>query len=133
MKKTFIKIMALTLVAVMACTMLVSCGGPNADPDKAVEALKDNDYVVEKLDGKISLAVVSAFAGDVEAVVLGVSEDGKEAVTIFYYEDSKAANEAWDDVKKEMEKENDDETKLVIKKSGKMIYAGTEAAIKAAK
>ena len=133
MKKTFIKIMALTLVAIMMCTMLVSCGGPNANPDKAVESLKDNDYVAEKIDSKLGLAFVSAFAGDVEAVVTGLSKDGKEAITIFYYEDAKAANEAWDDVKEHMEKEKDDETKIVIKKSGKMIYAGTEAAIKAAK
>lgn len=132
MKKTIIKIMALTLALVMTCAMLASCGGPASTPEKAEEALKKNDYSVQVLDNELTLLAVSAFAGDVEAVVVGASKDLKDGVTIFYYADAKAANEAWADVKEAMEKDADEETDLVIKKSGKMIYAGTKDAIKAA-
>ena len=131
MKKTIIKITALTLVALMMCAMLASCGGPNANPDKAVESLKDNDYMAEKIDSTVGLLAFS-FAGDVEAVVTGINKDA-DVVTIFYYSSAKAANEAWDKVKEEAEEEKDDDSELVIKKSGKMIYAGTKDAIKAAK
>lgn len=131
MKKTIIKITALTLVALMMCAMLASCGGPNANPDKALESLKDNDYIAEKIDSTVGLLAFS-FAGDVEAVVTGFNKDA-DTVAIFYYSSAKAANEAWDKVKKEAEEEKDDDSELVIKKSGKMIYVGTKDAIKAAK
>lgn len=130
MKKIIIKILTLTLVLAMACTVLASCGGPKADPDKAVESLKDNDYTAEKIDSKLGLLVFS-FAGDVEAVVTGVNKD-LDMITIFYYADAKAANDAWDKVKEEAESEKDEDVDLIIKKSGKMIYVGTKAAIKAA-
>ena len=129
MKKTFIKIMALTLVAVMACTMLVSCGGPNANPDKAVEALEKNDYGAEKIDSKLGLLVYS-WAGDgLECVVVGLDKN-LDGVTILYYEDAKAANAAWEKVE---EHGSDKEDGYVLKKSGKMIYFGSEEAVKAAK
>ena len=40
MKKTIIKILALTLVAVMACAVLVSCGGPSGEYTGKVYTLK---------------------------------------------------------------------------------------------
>ena len=54
-------------------------------------------------------------------------------ITIFYYADAKAANDAWDKVKEEAESEKDEDVDLIIKKSGKMIYFGTKNAIEAAK
>ena len=132
MKKTIIKILAFTLVLTMACALLVSCGGPAATPEKAEKALEKNGYKVETIDDETALGFMAAFAGDVEAIVIGMSEDFKDGITIFYYEDAKAANEAWEDVKEEMEGESDEDMELVIKKSGKMIYAGTKDAIKAA-
>lgn len=129
MKKTLIKIMTFMLVAVMTCTMLASCGGPNADPDKAVEALEKNDYAAEKIDSKIGLLVFS-WAGDgLECVVTGLDEN-LEGITIFYYEDAKSAKEAFEAVEKHASEEDDD---YVLKQSGKMIYVGTKEAVKAAK
>ena len=40
--KKFVRILCLTLVAVMLCAVLASCGGPAKNPDDAVAALKDN-------------------------------------------------------------------------------------------
>lgn len=136
MKKTIIKILTLTLVAVMACAMLASCGGPNADPDKALAALKDNGYTAEKVDSTIGLALFSWAGKDIKAVVSAMKglDDPTNAVVIIYYETSDAADSAWDDVKEYADKNNDDEdSDFVVKKSGKMIYMGSEEAIKAAK
>ena len=72
---------------------------------------------------------------DVTALVSGTAKkDGKvESVSIIYFENKEAADAEWDDVKKLMDEEKDDDSNWVIKKSGSMIYFGTEAGIKAAK
>ena len=133
MNKTIVKILALSLIAVMMCLALVSCGGPNADPDKAEEALKKADYTVVKADDDISLALYEA-AGvkGLECVITAFNED-EEGIVILYFEDKDAANEAWEEVEKDAKEEMEDEEDVVIKKSGKMIYYGTKEAVKAAK
>ena len=142
MKKTIIKVLALTLVAVMMCAILVSCDAPNADPAKALAALKDNGYTAEKIDneglGALAIAALTAAGiSDVECVVSGTAKiDGKvEHVTIIYFEDDDAAKAEWEDVQKFMDdsKEDSDETEWVIEKSGNMIYYGTKNGVKAAK
>ncbi len=142
MKKSTVKVLALALVAVIMCLALVSCGGPNADPDKAVEALEKNDYKAEKIeDSGLGALVIGAMklAGieGIDCVVTGtaVIDDKAEHITVIYFDDSKTADAEWEDVQKYMDEEKDDDkdTDWVIKKSGKMIYFGTEAAIKAAK
>ena len=134
MKKNIIKITVLALLTVMICAMLVACGGPNANPDKAKEALKENGYVAEKIDSTLGLAAYSVIAGKVEAVVTGVNEDG-EAITIFYYENVDDAKETEDKIDKLLEKYGDDDKKSdwVAKRSGKMIYIGTKQAVRDAK
>ncbi len=137
MKKTFVKLIALAMVAALACIVLASCGGPNTDPDKALESLEKNDYVAEKVDSKLSLAGFSVLGiDDLDCVVTGVNEDG-ESIIIFYFEDAEAASDEWDDIEKyaeELKEEAEDENiDLVVKQSGKMIYVGSKAAIKAAK
>ncbi len=137
MKKSIVKVIALSLVAVMMCLALVSCGAPAKDPADAKAALDENGYVATKIDneglGAIAFAVFTA-AGieDLESVVSGTNEDG-EHVTIFYFEDSAAANEQWEDVQKYAEDEKDEESDWVVKKSGNMIYFGTKTGVKAAK
>ncbi len=137
MKKTIIKIMALALVAIMMCAILVSCDAPNSDPSKALQSLKDNGYVAEKLDSSIALGVLKlAGIDDVTAVVSGTAnkDDKTEHVTIIYFEDKDAADAEWEDVQKYMDDEKDDkDSDWVIKKSGSMIYYGTKEGIKAAK
>lgn len=130
MKKTFLRILTLALVAVMACGMLVSCGGPASDPDKAVKALEKNEYVAEKFDSTLA-KITFSWAGDVEAIVTGAKKG--EAITILYYTDADAAKDAWEKVEKHFDDKEDDDSDLVIKRSGKMIYCGTKNAVKDAK
>ena len=59
MKKSIIKVLSLTLIAVMMCAVLVSCGGPNADPDKAEKALEDAEYTVMKIDDEDMLKLAT--------------------------------------------------------------------------
>ena len=40
--KNILRFAAVAMVAIMLCLTLASCGGPNADPDDALAALKEN-------------------------------------------------------------------------------------------
>ena len=141
MKKSIVRIIAFSLVAIMMCVALVSCGGPNADPDKAIAALEKNGYAAEKIDG-FGLVAFAWAGGDVEAVVTAVDKnDLFDFVTIIYYEDEAAANEAWENVEKyygeyleNLQKTNEEqEGAWKIDQSKNMIYYGSVDAIKAAK
>jgi hypothetical protein len=126
MKKS-IRLIALALVTVMACLALVSCGGPNSDPEKAKDALKDAGYTVVLNDGD-GLIGGALLPDGVEAQLVAY-KDG-EYIAISYYDDTDALNDAWDEAQdeaKELEEEYED---LVCKKSGKMIYVGTKQAVK---
>ena len=133
--KRILKITALTLAMLMMAITLASCGGPAADPAKAEAALKENGYAVTMKDGKLVEVVAMALGiDDLDAQVTAVSKDDvDDFITIYYFETKEAADNAWDKVKEEAEKKNDDDSDIVIKKSGKMIYFGTKEAVKAAK
>lgn len=135
MKKA-LKIVALALVLVTMVAAFASCGGPAKDPDDAEAALKENDYVVLKSDHLATGALALAGVKDVESVVSGSAtiDDKFETVTILYFEDKDAANEAWENAKKYADDNKDDKAEdWVVKKSGAMIYFGTPNAVKAAK
>jgi predicted small lipoprotein YifL len=132
MKKAM-KLLALSLVLVMMVATLASCGGPAADPDDALAALKENDYGAAKDTLVVPTALKLLGVDDIDAVVSGTNKDG-EHVTIVYFKEKDAANDAWEKVKEYAEdKKDDDDSDWVIKKSGAMIYWGTSAAVKAAK
>lgn len=137
--KNFIKIIALALVAVIACATLASCalGAPNADPEKAEKSLEKKGYVVDVADDKVSLGLVALSTGlsDLECVITAFNEEDKEdAVMIYYFEDKEVADEAWEKYfEKAAEKVKEDNKDVIVKKSGKMIWVGTKAAINAAK
>ena len=132
MKKA-IKLLALSLVLVMMVATLASCGGPAADPDDALAALKDNDYNAAKDTLLIPGALKVLGVAEIDTVVSGTNKDG-EHVTIVYFEDKDAANDAWEKVQEYAEgKKDKDDSDWTIKKSGVMIYWGTSAGIKAAK
>lgn len=130
MKKS-LRFLALAMVAIMLCLALASCGGPNADPEKAVEALNDAGVLATKLPAS-SLGID---VGGVDCVVTGIGDIDDEAaiISIIYFEKSSDANDAWDELKEMFEKDMEDDLDFEIKKSGKMIYCGTKNAIKAAK
>ena len=134
MKKTM-KLIALALVLTLSVVMLASCFGPNADPEKAIAALKENDYKAAQDKTVLPLIFAGLGVKDVDAVVTGtaVIEDKAEHVTVVYFETAEAAEAAWEDLKEYAEKEDKDEedTDWTIAKFGKMIYWGTKAAIKA--
>ena len=60
MKKTIVRILALSLVAIMMCFALVACDAPNADPDKALEALKDNGVTWAVKDDTVTPGLLSS-------------------------------------------------------------------------
>ena len=134
MKKA-IKILALSLVLIMSVMVLASCGAPNADPDKAIDSLKNHGYSAAKDDTWIP-AALKLLGADAETVVTGTATiDGKaEHVTIVYFDDADDAKAAWEKVKEYAEdKKEDDDSDWTVAQSGAMIYWGTSAGIKAAK
>ena len=135
MKKT-IRIFAVVLSVVLLALALVACA-PKNDPDKAKAALEKNGYTAVKTTGYVS-GIISAIAGTenkIDATVTGTKDikdaDGKttktESVTIIYYKTSADAKEAW-----KSWSEADRDRYEVAKRSGRMIYFGTKAAVKAA-
>jgi hypothetical protein len=134
MKKT-IKLIALTLVLTLSVLTLASCFFPNMDPEKAIDALEENDYLAAEDDTVLPLIFAGLGIKDVDTVVTATAVIDKkgEHVTIIYFEDADAAKAAWEDVKEYAEdkdkKEEDSDWK--IGKFGKMIWYGTENAIKA--
>lgn len=140
MKKT-IRIFAVVLSVLLLALALVACA-PKNDPDKAKAALEKNGYTAVKTTGYVSggyvSGVVSALLGGestIDATVTGTKDikdaDGKttktESVTIIYYKTSADAKEAW-----KSWSEADRDRYEVAKCSGRMIYFGTKAAVKAA-
>lgn len=140
--KKFVRIMALTLVAVMLCATLASCGAPAKDPAKAVDALKEDGYATTK-DDTVIPALLKLAGYDLKSVVTGTKtaedKDGNktvEHVSVFYFADKDNAEKALDKVKEyasDDKKESDESTWVEPTRSGAMVYYGIKAAIKAAK
>ena len=135
--------LALVCVLLLGCVFaLASCGGPNKDPEKAAKALEDAGYEVDcdVLDEATKdgiYAYVEAYLGDPEEL----DDDEKfNFIEIYYFEDAESAKEAFKDEEMQEyfeefkeEVEDDFDVEVIIEQSGKMIYIGTKAAIKAAK
>ena len=130
--KKLIKLSALALVLIMMVAAFASCAAPAKDPKDAKKALEDADYEVMLIDDKDALKY--AGVDGLTAYLSAVNED-EEAIVIYYFEDKDAANDAWEDIEKEVKEiqEEEEDLEIVVKKSGSMIWYGTKAAIKAAK
>lgn len=137
--KNILRFAAVAMVAIMLCLTLASCGGPNADPDDALAALKDNGISWAAKDSTIMPGILKLAGVDgIDCVVSGTGkiDDEYAHVTIIYFEEKDDANDAWEKIQEESEdqkKEADEDSEWVCKKSGKMIYYGTKDAINAAK
>ncbi len=139
MKKTFLRLIAATLLVCMMVLAFAACTPkPQLDLEKAAANLEEAGYYVMS-DGESSL-------------MASKDDDG---LFITVYEDKDAAKEAYDELKdnldksidelkeaiKEAEGEEKDELKkdlenakdLVVGKSGTTVWYGTKAAIKASK
>lgn len=139
--KTFAKVLCLSLVAVMLCATLASCA-PAAKADDALAALKENGYTAVKSDLLGAAGLAALGIKGVDSVVSGTKTEKKddkttiETVTIIYFTDAdsaKTAEEKLTTKSDEEKKENDNESNWVFKRSGKMVYFGTKAAVKAAR
>ena len=139
--KKFVKILSLSLVAVMLLAMLASCA-PASDPGKAVEALKAEGYTALR-DNNVIPAAFKLAGYSLDVVVTGTKtikdKDGKktvESVTIFYFANKEDAEKAFDKVKdkeKDSKEDSEESNWVSATKSGKMVYFGTKQAIKDAR
>ncbi len=162
MKKNIGKILAVILVVSVLATVLCACVPSNFT--KAEANLKENGYVAttvgngELVNGANAMAKVAAATLDVtltgkcDNIVTGVSKDGKQSVTIYYFDntkDARAFNKAYkanvkkakDELKKQKDAGNisEDDYKKALEDmkdgkfgvSGKAFYYGTKAAVKA--
>lgn len=130
--KKFVKVTAVVLVAIMALAMLVACG-PASDPDKALAALKKNGYTATKVSTGNYEGLTAVVVGTKGLLSSLLGGEDAQFISIFYFESSKAANAAWEEIKAESDKEKLDDTDWVIAKSGSIIYYGTKQAVKDAK
>lgn len=134
--KKFVKVAALALVAVLALAALVACG-PNTDPKKAQKALEDKGYAVVAVVGSdsalaqtgldITAKAAGLEAGDIIATV--TATNGDEGISITYFKSAAVAKTFWDKNSGDIEKKEG----WVTKRSGSIIYTGTEQAVKDAR
>lgn len=118
--------------AVLVCILMVgcvfalaSCGGPNKDPKEAKKALEEAGYTIV------------SFAEDEDAgTAYLAATKGEDYITIQYCADEDTAKEAEEEAKELIEKLEEAAGKKAADKvgrSGKIVWMGTKAAIKAAK
>lgn len=120
MKKIISSVLLFAILAVAALA-LVSCA-PNSDPEKAAKALEDAGYTVMNgvKDGKGTL----------------VASKGEDAVTITWFENDEQAKEAEEAYQKLYDAAKDageDVSDADFGSKGNMFWAGTKAAVKAAR
>ncbi len=141
MKKLLRSLLAVMLISMMAVS-LASCG-ISSDPKKTKEKLEAEGYSVMLEQVNLGEAL-----GDKTEAYL-VASNGEENVTITWYknaDDAKAAyeelEESYKKAKKELKEMEDGELKDALKKkldnvaygrSGKIVWFGTKAGVKAAK
>lgn len=120
--KKIIKGLAVTATTFAAVATLAAC--VPGDSDKAKAKLEKEGYVVVKDE---TVAGLLKLAGVKEIETLNVATKDSEVVTYVYFSTSSAAKDAYDTIK-EQAKKND--SKVEAKRSGKVIYYGTETAMK---
>ncbi len=144
MKKFLKSLVAVMLVCLMAVSF-TSCGIPK-DPAKVKANLEGEGYKV--LLEQVDLGDIGDLLGDKTEANLTASK-GDEYITVTWYKDEADAKAAIEDFKKELEEAKaelkdmeDGEAKDKLQKridnitsgrSGKMVWVGTKAAVKAAK
>ena len=155
MKKLASIIAVVALVAIVA-TLLVAC--VPTDPAKAEANLKEAGYTAKKTDSDDLLGLGGLAMPDGATSAVAGSKDS-EMIFIYYFEDSASAKTFYENSEilnfiKDMIEESKEEVKaqyeaekiskdeydeameilnsFKIKKFGKVVYAGTKAAIKAA-
>lgn len=147
MKKRITIITSVVALA-LVCALLFAACAPASDPDTAKKNLKDDGYAATVYDGDSFIigGTLSLFGiNNVDKMLVGskYADDSFEFLTVLYFKSAKDANEAVEKAKeyaKDREKEEEkgqkkDEGSIewTFGKSGKMIWFGTKAAVKAAR
>lgn len=135
MKKALSIIAVLALVAVLGVA-LVAC--VPSDPDKAAANLEEAGYKVlttKASDGTgVQLGLEAVAEGCVAMVTAskGLS-DLDDAITILYFNDADDAKAAYEEIKADFDKlDDEDKEGYKVGRSGKVVYTGSEEAVKAA-
>ena len=150
MKKT-LRMLALVMAVLMCIFAVVACDSnkdanedtekkeevikPNSDPAKAKENLEKAGYEVILMDDESTLKL-SGIDGLVAAITAmkGDGEEDAQGVSIYYFKDADSAKKAEENefIKAAIEaaKEEKDVSTGI---SGKILWMGTKAAVKAAK
>ena len=142
MKKRFLTIVAVLVLAAVLAVSLVAC--IPSDPEKAKANLEDEGFFVlpELLTAPFVAAVSLAAEGfeemicaaDISAEAIDQGQDPGEMIFILYFDSSDNAKAFYEgDIIQELKEEVDKDGTAQLKKQGKIVYIGTEAAIKAAK
>lgn len=129
MKKTIMKISALLILVAIMCILCVACA-PASKPEDAKAALEDAGYTVILNDGGLIGSVL--LPEGVEATLVAMKGDD-EYISITYYKDKDALNDAWDKIEDDVKEIKEEYEDVVCKKSGNMIYFGTKQAVKDAR
>ena len=142
MKKRILTIVAVLVLAAVLAVSLVAC--IPSDPAKARENLDEEGFfVLPELFTAPFVAVVSVAAEGFEEMILATDISGEalqqdqtpgEFILILYFDSSDNAKAFYEgDGVQDLKEMVDEEGAGQIKRQGKIVYLGTEAAIKAAK
>ena len=127
MKKAMKIISIVAIVAILAI-MLVAC--IPSDYNKAISNLKAEGYVgIAYKKGDIGFATATGFLGveDLEAYIY--MTNGDDSITMAYFANTKAAKAAYNDLKETFAADKDRKD-FEVKQRGKVVYLGTDKAVK---
>ena len=134
MKKALSIIAVLALVAVLGVA-LVAC--VPSDPEKAAENLEAEGYEVATAKKGSSIGGILAgmtMPEGCETMVTGIKDllDG-DMIVIYYFEEADDAKDFYEDMKADFDKaDEEDKEGMKIGRNGKVVYTGSEEAVKAA-
>lgn len=141
MKQNIGKILAIVLVVALCSVFFAAC--VPSDPEKAKANLKEAGYVLGSSND--ILGMVGLKSSTYEDII--TATNGEESVTILYFKEAKDAKAYWDKAKAEEKefleelKAKDEESYNKYKeemknysrgRSGKVVWSGTKAGVKAA-
>ena len=121
------KLLTLTLAILLAFSCLALTACMPSKPEKAKANLEDAGYTVEVIESDAVLNLTATKHGlkngSLTAIVAGFN--GGATITIYYCVDNATAN----DLEERLDDINDDNG-LEVDRSGKIVWVGTEVAIK---
>lgn len=131
--KNLTRALALVLTVLLLSLSMVSCSTPAKNPEAAKKALENNDYIIlSYIDDVNELKSILGKDMGLTVYLSATDKTYENIIYIYYFESATDAKAAYAEAGKQMKRTADEEG-WVIKRSGKIIYMGTEDAIEAAK